>query len=51
MAIGALVSNIDAQRFYERHGFNKAELVLVGPTTTDLDSGLARSTAEQPCGL
>jgi ribosomal protein S18 acetylase RimI-like enzyme len=51
MAIGALVSNIDAQRFYERHGFNKAELVLVGPTTTDVPSGLARSSAEQPYGL
>jgi ribosomal protein S18 acetylase RimI-like enzyme len=51
MAIGALVSNIDAQRFYGRHGFNKAELVLVGPTTTGVPGGLARSSAEQPYGL
>jgi ribosomal protein S18 acetylase RimI-like enzyme len=51
MAIGALVSNIDAQRFYERHGFNKAESVLVGPTTTDVPSGLAHSSAEEPYGL
>jgi len=51
MAIGSLVSNIDAQRFYERHGFNKAELVLVGPTTTDVPSGLACSSAGQRYGL
>jgi len=51
MAIGALVSNIDAQRFYERHGFNEAELVLVGPTMTDFPSGVARSSAEEPYGL
>jgi hypothetical protein len=51
MAIGALVSNIDAQCFYERHGFNQAELVLVGPTMTDVPSGLARSSAEEPHGL
>jgi ribosomal protein S18 acetylase RimI-like enzyme len=51
MAIGSLVSNIDAQRFYERHGFTEAELVLVGPTTTDVLSGPARSSAEESYGL
>lgn len=40
LAVTSAITNVGSHRFYERHGFNKAHTVFVGPT--NLETGLAQ---------